>query len=67
MAVETRPNGVWVDNKHLSEWLRSQSMTRGEFANLLGVSLMTVYRWERGDTKPHRVFVEKMEGLEKTV
>lgn len=64
MAVDLRDNGLWIGGRHLGDWLRTHSMTRGEFAERMGVSVMTVYRWERGDSTPHKVFIEKMEELD---
>jgi len=36
------------------------------FAQRLGVSFVTVNRWERGKTQPSRLALEKIEQVEKT-
>lgn len=36
------------------------NLTREELAAKLKVSLRTIYRWEKGEAYPHRVFMEKL-------
>lgn len=35
-----------------------------EFAQLVGVSLQTIYRWETGKTKPSRLALKALQELE---
>ena len=37
--------------------------TRKEFAALLSVTSMTVFRWETGRAKPFKFFVEKLNSM----
>lgn len=35
-------------------------LSQQDFGQKLGVTLMTVHRWETGKSKPHKTFVAKM-------
>lgn len=39
---------------------REEGLTQEELAGLLGVCSMTIYRWERGESVPHRYFRERL-------
>ena len=39
-------------------------LTIEELAVKIGVTVKTIYRWEKGDVKPHRTFLKAMELLE---
>jgi DNA-binding transcriptional regulator YiaG len=41
--------------------------TQQQLADKLGAPQPTVARWETGRFKPHRLYVEKLEELQKTV
>jgi len=36
---------------------------REKLAKKIGVTKMTIYRWEIGESKPHKTFQEKLEKL----
>lgn len=40
-------------------------ISQEEFAHKVGVTLMTVHRWESGKTKPHKIFVTKIRKIAK--
>ena len=41
------------------------NLTQDEFADLIGVAVFTVSRWERGKSRPRPIHRKKMERLEK--
>ena len=44
--------------------LRKQNdWTVEDVASKIGVSAITVYRWESGKSKPHRIFQKKLEEI----
>lgn len=38
-------------------------MTQEEFAGKVGATRKTVFRWEKGESVPHTMFVEKIKEL----
>lgn len=42
----------------LTEYLEAKSMTRQDFAGLVGVDPITVYRWENGSRLPVKHFAK---------
>ena len=46
--------------KNLRELREERDMTREDLASKLGVSTQTIYRWETKETKPHKIFKEKL-------
>ena len=46
---------------------RSLSLTQGQFAERLGVTLLTVHRWESGKSRPQRIARERLRELEETL
>ena len=35
-------------------------LTRSELARILKVTTRTIVRWEKGDTRPHEIFMEQL-------
>lgn len=40
-------------------------LSKGQMANLLGVSVMSIWRWENGKSSPLPAFMRALEDLEK--
>jgi DNA-binding transcriptional regulator YiaG len=53
--------------KQIVKLRASLGFTQQQLADKLGTPQPTVARWESGTTKPHRLYVEKLEELKKTV
>ena len=53
--------------KQIIQLRTSLGFTQQQLADKLGTPQPTVARWETGKTKPHRLYVEKLEELQKTV
>ncbi len=49
-----------MDIKKLRE---KRGWTLEDVASKVGVSMMSVHRWETGKTKPHRIFLKKLEKI----
>ena len=54
------PRGQDYNVRELRERL---GISQEEMEKRVGVSMMTISRWERGQVKPSRLAVEKLEGL----
>ena len=52
-------NGIEI--KEIREKLK---LTQTDLADKIGVTLMTIYRWETGKSKPHKTFVKAILELE---
>lgn len=50
----------WVE---LREYRRQNALSAQSFASKLGVSMMTVYRWENGKSTPHPFLREKIKRM----
>jgi DNA-binding transcriptional regulator YiaG len=40
-----------------------RGLTRNEFAKRVGTTGTSIYRWETERTKPHQIFIDKMNKL----
>ncbi len=49
-----------MTNHEIRELREALGMTTQQFADVIGVARITVNRWESGESKPYKVFVEKM-------
>ncbi|MEM6399809.1 MAG: helix-turn-helix transcriptional regulator [Cyanobacteria bacterium P01_D01_bin.116] len=49
--------------KLIRELRNSLGLTQEKFANHLGVTLLTINRWENGRSKPSPLAIEKVEGI----
>ena len=42
---------------------KEMNLTQQEFANKIGIAMMTVSNWETGRTKPSKFFTKLLEGI----
>ena len=42
---------------------KKKGLTIEDIASKIGVSAMSLYRWETGKAKPHRTFLKKLEKI----
>jgi DNA-binding transcriptional regulator YiaG len=52
-----------VDLINIKELRNSLGLSQQQFAQKLGVGLMTVSRWERGKSKPSHLALEKIKKI----
>ena len=38
-------------------------LTQKQFAEVIGVCLMTIHHWEKGHKRPYKIFAKKLEEL----
>lgn len=50
-----------MDNKEVKELRKFLGLTQFKFADLLGVSIVSVRRWEAGTFKPSKLAFEKLQ------
>lgn len=50
-------------SEHVRSTRAALDMTQRRLAELLGVTLRTVNRWEAGDSRPHRLYIERMDAM----
>ena len=55
-------NGAKFSERVL-ELRRRLALTQSQLADKLGVSPLTVHRWEHAVSRPHRVFIQKLKEL----
>ena len=48
---------------NIKEFRKKYGLSREDLASKVGVSYMTVYRWEKKKVRPHRVLLEKLERI----
>lgn len=58
---------LFVSSQSIRNIRLNMGLTQVEFAEELGVTPITVLRWERGYTRPPRYLVRALELLQKTV
>ncbi len=50
---------------NIKAYREKHELSQEDLARMLGVTAMTVHRWENGKSKPHRIFRKELERLEK--
>ncbi len=62
------PRGTRFSVRSLKAQRRKSGLSQGDYASLVGVSQMTIYRWERGRAKPggkHLATLVSLRGIDK--
>ncbi len=54
-----------MSNHEIIKFRKKHKLSREDLASKLGVSYMTIYRWEKGVSKPHKVLLEKLQRIMK--
>lgn len=50
-----------MSDGRIKSFRRKWKLSREDLASKIGVSWVTIYRWEKGLTNPHKVLREKLE------
>jgi Response regulator of the LytR/AlgR family len=58
--IEAQYSGAAVIGKKIEKYRKERDLTRNELAELVGVAMPTVYRWENGDRLPDIVTLMKI-------
>ena len=58
--IESQYSGAAVIGKKIEKYRKERDLTRNELAELVGVAMPTVYRWENGDRLPDIVTLMKI-------
>ncbi len=61
--IEAQYSGAAVIGKKIEKYRKERDLTRNELAELVGVAMPTVYRWENGDRLPDIVTLMKIARL----
>lgn len=60
--------GGTMDTARLVRKIRRRTgLTQEKFGRVVGVTWLTIHRWEKGKFKPHPVFLEKLKEIDKRV
>ena len=54
-----------MTGEQIKELRESLKLSQEMFGQRIGVSFITIHRWEAGKSKPHKSFMKKMERIQK--
>jgi DNA-binding XRE family transcriptional regulator len=62
-AAQADTEPIWVTPRSLRAQRRRLGLSAADFGRLLGVEGQTIYRWERGTSRPHQLQMEEIASL----
>ena len=54
-----------MSNGEIIAFRKKYNLSREDLASKLGVGVATIWRWEKGITKPHKILCEKLQRIMK--